>query len=83
MVDMNGNYSNVTVKRWVFRRVLKQSREGAEVMFHGRLLYEDGPKIEKALLPYVFVVWLGMTREGLAEERSVLADLRGTRRDAI
>ncbi len=45
------------------------------VMSCGRLLYAMGPKIEKALAPYVCVAYLGMAREGLEEERSSLAGL--------
>ena len=71
----------MAVNRWVIRRVLKHLREGAEVMFCGRLLYADGLKMEKALAPYVFVACLGMTREDLAEESSVRVGLYGTRRD--
>ena len=67
----------MAMNRWV----LKQLREGAEVMSCGRLLYADGPKMEKALAPYVFVSCLGMMREDSAEERSVLAGLYGTKRD--
>ena len=71
----------MAVNRWVLGWVLKQLREGAEVMSCGRLLYADGPKMEKALAPYVFMACLGMTREDLAEEHSVLVGLYGTRRD--
>ena len=59
---------------------MKHVREGAVVMSCGRLMYAVGLKMEKALAPYVFVACLGMTREGLAEEHSALAGLKGTRR---
>ena len=35
----------------------------------------------ESLAPQVFVACLGITREGLAEEHSVLMGLSGTRRD--
>ena len=62
------------MNRCVLRRLLKQLREGA-VMSCERLLYAIGPKMEKALAPYVFVVCLGIMKEGLAEEHSVLVGL--------
>ena len=68
------------MNRWVLRRILEQLREGAEVISCGRLLYADGPKLEKALAPYIFVACLRMMGEDLAEECSVLVGLYGTRR---
>ena len=65
----------MAVNRCVLRWLLKQLREGAVVMSCERLLYAVGPKMEKALAPYVFMACLGMMREGLAEERSVLVAL--------
>ena len=69
--------------RWVLKWVLKQLREGAEVMSCGRILYADGPKMEKALALSVFVACFGTVREDLPEEHSVLIGLHGTKRDDI
>ena len=55
----------VAMNKWVLRQLLKQSREGDVVISCVRVLYVDGPKMEKALAQYVFVACLGMTREGL------------------
>ena len=53
------------MNQWVLGQLLKQLREGDEVISCGRLLYADGLKMEKTLAPYVYVVCLRMTREEL------------------
>ena len=47
------------MNRSVVSWVLKQLRKGDEVISCGRLLYADGPKLEKALAPYIFVAYFG------------------------